>query len=447
MTNRSLASGNIPKGILYFMIPVVASSLIQQLYSTVDLIIVGQYLGTQSSAAIGASNLIVTCLVGFFTGMSVGTGVITSHAFGENNESKLKKIISTSFIFGVVGGIALMIIGVVLATTFLSTMNTPETILKISSKYLRIYMLSMVPIVVYNLSSGIVRSIGDSKTPMMLQIYGGIINVIADIIFIVILKMGVEGAAMATFLSQTLVSILIVIYLKKLNPEIALNIKSLIFDKSILKSILQIGIPAGIQSIAITLSNIIIQANINSFGIDAIAAFTAYFKIELILYIPIVALGQSVIVFIGQNIGARQFKRANIGLKYCIAGGIIAIGVGSFILLLVDKQLFSIFSRNLNVILLGANIVNITFPFYFLYVILECMGAAIRGMGKSIQPMLIIILSFCGFRIIILIELLKKWNDIRSIAYTYPISWAMASLLMIIYYFVIRMDKVINIYK
>lgn len=441
MTNRSLASGNIPKGILYFMIPVVASSLIQQLYSTVDLIIVGQYLGTQSSAAIGASNLIVTCLVGFFTGMSVGTGVITSHAFGENNESKLKKIISTSFLFGVVGGIALMIIGVVLATTFLRIMNTPETILKISSKYLRIYMLSMVPIVVYNLSSGIVRSIGDSKTPMMLQIYGGIINVIADIIFIVILKMGVEGAAIATFISQTLVSILIVIYLKKLKPEIALNIKSLIFDKSILKSILQIGIPAGIQSIAITLSNIIIQANINSFGIDAIAAFTAYFKIELILYIPIVALGQSVIVFIGQNMGAKQFERADKGFKYCIVGGIISTIIISIILIAISKLLFSVFSHDTEVILLGASIVIITFPFYFLYVILECMSAAIRGIGKSIQPMLIIIASFCCFRIIILLFLLKEWNDLKSIAYTYPISWAVAALFMSIYYFYIKKNK------
>ena len=435
MNNKSLIEGSIGRGILFFMLPLVASSLIQQLYSTIDLIIVGQYLGTEASASIGASNLIVTCLVGFFNGLSVGSGVVTSHAYGKGDSEKLKKIINTSFITSIIGGFILMIIGIVFAPTFLKMMNTPDGILMLSTKYLRIYMMSIISIVIYNLCSGVIRSLGDSKTPMMLQIYGGIINVIADIVFIIILKMGVEGAAIATFLSQTFVAIYIVIYLIKLDLSIALNLKNIKLSNKVMKEILRIGIPAGIQSIAITLSNIIIQSNINSFGVDSIAAFTAYFKIELILYIPIIALGQSVIVFIGQNIGANQKERANKGLKHCILWAALAIFISSFILILSSDLLFSVFSKDREVISLGIQIVRITFPFYFLYVILECLGSAIRAKGKALPPMIIILFSFCFVRIVILMCLLEKMRNLKSIAITYPISWAIASLLMSVYYY------------
>lgn len=201
-----------------------------------------------------------------------------------------------------------------------------------------------------------------------------------------------------------------------------------------LYDILKIGIPTGIQSIAITLSNIIIQAKINNFGVYAIAAFTAYFKIELILYIPIIALGQAVITFMGQNIGAKQYNRSKKGLNYCVIYGTIITFIISLILLKISPYLFSIFSDDKNVISYGVEVVKITFPFYFLYVILECFSNSIRALGKAMPPMIIILASFCGLRIILLIELLKKYEDIKVIAYTYPISWAMASLGVFLYY-------------
>lgn len=201
-----------------------------------------------------------------------------------------------------------------------------------------------------------------------------------------------------------------------------------------LYDILKIGIPTGIQSIAITLSNIIIQAKINNFGVYAIAAFTAYFKIELILYIPIIALGQAVITFMGQNIGAKQYNRSKKGLNYCVIYGTIITFIISLILLKISPYLFSIFSDDKNVISYGVEVVKITFPFYFLYVILECFSNGIRALGKAMPPMIIILASFCGLRIILLIELLKKYEDIKVIAYTYPISWAMASLGVFLYY-------------
>lgn len=437
MENKSLVQGSVSKGILCFMIPLIGSSLIQQLYSTVDLIIVGKFLGTNAAASIGASNLIITILIGFFNGMAVGTGVITSHIYGLNDKERLKKIVSTSFLISIMGGIILSIIGITLSRTFLIMMNTPNEILNIAVRYLKIYMLSMISIVIYNLCSGIVRALGDSKSPMMFQLIGGLINVIADIVFIMVLKMGVEGAAIATFLSQTLSAILVIIYLYKKELLIFKN-KSLTFHKELFYDILKIGIPSGIQSIAITLSNIIIQAKINSFGVYAIAAFTAYFKIELILYIPIIALGQAVITFMGQNIGAKQYDRSKKGLNYCVIYGIIITFIVSIALLMCSPYLFSIFSSEENVISYGVEVVKITFPFYFLYVILECFSSAIRAFGKAMIPMVIILVSFCGLRIIILIELLKRYEDIKVIAFTYPISWAMASLGVFLYYIFIK---------
>ena len=433
MENKNLIKGSISKGILSFMLPLIGSSLIQQLYSTVDLIIVGRFLGAKASASIGASNLIITCLIGFFNGMAVGTGVITSHSFGLSDDEKLKKIVSTSFLISIVGGIILSIIGVTLSKNFLIMMDTPNEILNIAVKYLKIYMFSMISIVTYNLCSGIVRAMGDSKSPMKFQLIGGFINVIADIVFIIVLKKGVEGAAIATFLSQTIASILVLIYLHK-RQLIVFKKEFLVFHKGLFCDILKIGIPTGIQSIAITLSNIIIQAKINHFGVYAIAAFTAYFKIELILYIPIIALGQAIITFMAQNIGANQYDRSQKGLNYCVIYGAIITFIASLILLILSPYLFSIFSAEKSVISYGIEVVKITFPFYFLYVILESFSSAIRAFGKAIPPMIIILTSFCGVRIVLLIELLKKYENIKVIASTYPISWAMAALGVFLYY-------------
>ena len=430
MNQNDLTKGPIGKGILVFLLPLLASTLIQQLYNTVDLIFVGKFCGTKSTAAIGASSLIITCFIGFFNGMAVGTNVVAAHIYGKQDKKGLKNVIQTVFMIGLIGGLIITIIGMYFAPVFLKYMNTPKSILDIATKYLRIYTLSMVSIVIYNLLCGILRAIGDSKSPMMFQIFGGIVNVVADFIFIVILKKGVEGAAIATLLSQTLTAILTIICFYKQREEIKLQFTLSIFDTHMFKKILMIGVPAGVQSIVITLSNIIIQSQINSFGVDAIASFTAYFKIELILYLPIIVLGQALVSFVGQNYGANQYDRINKGVKYSMIVGVIITIIVSSLIILNSDMLFGVFTSSKEVMKYGRNIVSITFPFYFLYVILECSSSKIRGIGISIPPMIITLCSFCGIRIIFLIALLKKYNSISSIAATYPISWLFAAILM-----------------
>lgn len=433
MKENNLTKGPIGKGILVFLLPLLASTLIQQLYNTVDLIFVGNFCGTKATAAIGSSSLIITCLIGFFNGMAVGTNVVAAHIYGKQDKKGLKNIIQTVFIIGLFGGLILIIIGIYFAPTFLRYMNTPDSILDIAIKYLRIYTLSMISVVVYNLLCGILRAIGDSKSPMMFQIFGGLVNVIADFIFIVILKMGVEGAAIATFLSQTFTAILTIVYFYRRTEEPKLQFTLSIFDKEILRKILIIGIPAGVQSIVITLSNIIIQSQINSFGVDVIAAFTAYFKIELIIYLPIIVLGQALVSFVGQNYGANQYDRINKGIKSSMIVSVIITMSVSTLMIINSDYIFSIFTSNSEVIRYGNHIVSITFPFYFLYAILECLSSQIRGRGISIPPMVITLFSFCGIRIMFLIVLLKKYNSISSIAVTFPISWLFEVILTSLY--------------
>ena len=433
MMQNDLTKGPIGKGILVFLLPLLASTLIQQLYNTVDLIFVGKFCGTKATAAIGASSLIITCLIGFFNGMAVGTNVVAAHIYGKQDKKGLKNVIQTVFMIGLIGGLIVTIIGIYFAPIFLKYMNTPQSILDVAVKYLRIYTLSMISVVIYNLLCGILRAIGDSKSPMMFQIFGGIVNVIADFIFIVILKMDVQGAAIATLLSQTLTAVLTIRYFYKRSEEPKLHFTMRIFDKKIFKKILMIGIPAGVQSIVITLSNIIIQSQINSFGVDAIAAFTAYFKIELILYLPIIVLGQALVSFVGQNYGAKQYDRINKGVKYSMVVSVIITMVVSTLMIINSDYVFAIFTSNVDVMKYGKEIVSITFPFYFLYAILECLSSQVRGRGISIPPMIITLFSFCGVRIIFLIVLLIKNNSISSIALTYPISWLSAVILTGLY--------------
>lgn len=433
MNSYSLTKGSIGKSLLFFLLPILISSLIQQLYSTVDLIFIGIFCGTESTAAIGASNLIITCLIGFFNGMAVGTNVVAAHIYGQENESDLKKVINIVFISGTIGGAILMFIGMFFAPTFLRLMNTPVSIMDIAVRYLRIYMMSMISIVLYNLCSGILRALGDSKSPMIFQIIGGSTNIISDIIFIGFFKMGVEGAAIGTFLSQTLASILFIIHICRHTSKVNFNISFKNFDNKLFNRILIIGVPAGIQSIVITLSNIIIQSNINGFGVDAIAAFTAYFKIEMIIYLPILALGQAVVSFVGQNYGAKQYDRIKEGVKYSIIYSVIVTIIVSSLIMLTSSFFVGLFTQNSEVISIGTRIIRTSFPFYFLYAILECLSCLIRGKGKSIPPMIITLFSFCGIRIVFLIYILSKWYDLKSIAISYPVSWAIAVLLTSLY--------------
>lgn len=432
--SHTLTKGSVGKGILLFALPLLGSSLIQQLYSTVDLIFVGQLLGTKASAAIGASGLIVTCLIGFFNGMAVGTNVFAARHYGARRFEQLKKLIQTIFWTGIIGGFFLTVIGLVLSPVFLTWMGTPESIFPLAVRYLRIYMASMISVVSYNLLSGVLRALGDSRTPMLYQFFGGIINVFADFIFLYVFHMGVEGTAFATLFSQTFAAIGVMIHLYRLKKTYALRIR---FSDCSLKEftdILKVGVPAGVQSIIITLSNIIIQSQINTLGVTSVASFTVYFRVELIIYLPIVALGQAVVSFIGQNYGAGNWERIKKGNRLCIFGGSLITFAACILLIIAMPVILNVFTKDAAVAAQTLEIVKVTFPFYFFYTVLECFSSNLRGFGKAFLPMIVTVISFCGFRIVALFALMAKNPSPDKVALSYPISWGIAAAAMAILY-------------
>jgi putative MATE family efflux protein len=430
---NDLTQGIIWKKISRFALPFLLSSLVKQLYNTVDLLFAGNMLGKSVFSAIGVSGLLITCLVGFSGGMSVGSAVVVSHMYGSREPAKLKSAIQNAVAISFFGGILLMAAGAALAPYYLKFIDTPEALLSPAIGYLRIYFLSFVSILTYNIGSGVLRALGDSRTPLYAQILGGAMNVLMDALFIMIFDAGIYGLAWATLIAQTAAAVFILYRLTTLDGEYALRFLKIGFDRKILKKIIGIGLPAGSQALVITLSNVMAQYQINSLGENAIAAFTAYFKVELIIYLPIVALGQTIMIFAGQNAGAQNYKRVSLGVKQCLMMGMVLTAALSTFAIFSGPLLFSAFARENAVIDLGLRIIHVTFPFYIIYVILQVLGDSIRGIGKSRPPMVIVMVNICIIRTFLLFLIVPRFPDVRGVAITYPITWALTAACMAAY--------------
>ena len=441
---NDMTKGSIWKILLFFSLPLLGASLIQQLYNTADMIFVGNFVGKEATAAVGASSLIFTCIIGLFTGVSIGVGVAVSQKIGSKDFETASKISHTAISFGIIGGLILTILGIFSAEFLLKLLNTPKVIMDDSVLYLKIYFLSMLPMILYNIGSGIIRSTGNSKTPFYILAFGGILNVITNYIFIVLLKNGVAGVAIATTFSQTVTVIIVMTYLFKNKTAIKFSLKNLKIDFHLLKQILYFGLPAGLQSMLITLSNIIVQYYINGYGGDAVAAYATYFKLENFIWMPVVAIGQASMTFTGQNVGAENYERVKKGALVSIAlSGAVNIFIAT-IILTNSHTFMRIFIKNEEIIYLGSQIALTTFPFYILYTILEVLGSCLRGMGYSIVSMYVTMICLCGFRVTLLYVISKFNLDFRSVAYVYPMTWCLTAIV-----FIFAFCKILNkkIYK
>ena len=432
--SMDLTQGSIPRQILVFALPLLVSSLIQQMYSTVDLLFVGNFLGTEASAAIGASSLIVTCMVNFFTGLSLGANVMAAQYFGKKEEGKLDDLIHTAAAVSLLGGLALVVIGIVLSPFILRLMNTPETILPLAVQYIRIYFCSTVAMIGYNMAAGICRALGNSSVPTWAQFAGCIVNVIVDALFIVVFRWGVAGAAAATAFSQTAAMLVTVYYLMKGDMGCKLVLRKIRLKMHYFKRILHIGVPAGIQASAVTLSNMIIQYYINSLGVNSIAAFTVYFRIELVLYLPVLALGQTMTTFSGQNYGAGQYGRIRKGSRFCMIAGSLLIFAMGMLMVFGGSFIIGLFNSDPGVIAEGLKVIRITFPLYWLCVLLEVSAGAVRGLGNAVVPMGIVLWHMCFLRVVLLTIIMHFYHEIQGIAILYPITWLLAGIAMSLYF-------------
>ena len=433
---RELTSGTVWKQIVSFALPLLFASLIQLLYNFVNQVFAGQVIGTHASAAIAASSLLLACLVNFFNGLGVGASVIVAHHFVQDGHEDYSKALHTTAALAVVGGIALTVVGVIMAPVFLTWLQTPAEVFDDATLYLRIYFLSGLPMVAYNLLAGVIRALGNSKSPMMYQLAGGLLNLVLNTLLVVVLGVGIAGPAIATVCAQTLCALCAFRYLVRLEERHRLDVHKIRFDGATLANILKIGVPAGIQMMSITISNLVIQAQINTLTLPEIAAFAYYFQLECFVYNPILAIGQTVMVFTSHNLAANQVERARQGVRVSIGIGLGAsIAIGG-ILLLFAPQAFALFNPNdPDAIAAGVAIAQLTFPFYFFYVFIEAFSNAIRGTGRSWQPMAIILGSMCGLRLVLLFVFMSVFGGVQAIAGVYPVTWIVTGLMLAVYYF------------
>jgi putative MATE family efflux protein len=360
--------------------------------------------------------------------------VVAAMYFGANDYPKLGKVIHSAIGLTLLGGLVMILVGYLIAPICLGWLNTPNDILALATTYIRIYFCSFMSLVVYNIGAGLIRALGNSKTPMIYLLMGGLLNVAANFLLVYLLGWGIKGSALSTVISTTCTALLALKYLANLPEAYGLRLKKIAIDWNELKRILYIGLPAAFQSILITLSNIIVQYHINSLGVNAIAAFSAYFKVENIIYLQILAFGQTMTIFSGQNVGAGQFLRVKEGLKTCLAIGICLVSMISLILILLANEIFSLFYADPAVVALGKELISLVFPFYFLYVILEVISGTIRGAGKPFPPALIVLSSLCLVRTGLLEIITAISNTPQSVVLVYPMTWACAATGLIWYY-------------
>lgn len=435
MSKNQITEGVIWKQLLFFFFPILLGTLFQQLYNTADTVVVGRFVGTQALAAVGGSTgQIVNLVVNFFVGLASGATVIVARYYGARDRIKLNNALHTAIALSIVGSIVTGIAGILLTPSLLKMMNTPADVIEGSTMYLRIYFAGIIFVFVYNIGSGILRAVGDSKRPLYFLIVCCFLNIFLDILFVVYLKLGVKGAAFATVISQAVSALLVILSLTKSVDIYRLRPNKIRFYKSLLIAIITIGLPAGLQSVMYGISNIIIQISLNSLGTETVAAHTAFAKIDAIYWMISGAFSVSIITFIGQNYGARKFDRMKKSIKVCLLMDLIASLLLTTVMLLAGPYLLRLFTSDQEVIEIGMQIIHIIAPSYALFIFIEILSSSLRGMGNVVVPMLMTCGGVCVLRILWIFIFVRTHLSVTTILMSYPISWGFTAVLFIIYF-------------
>ena len=433
--NRGIVEGVIWKQLLIYFFPILLGTFFQQLYNTVDAVVVGNYLGKEALAAVGgATGTIINLLVGFFVGLSSGATVVISQYFGSGDEEGVSRAVHTSIALSLAGGIFLTFVGIFGARWALEMRGTTADVIGGATDYMRIYFAGVIMNLLYNMSSGILRAIGDSRRPMIYLIICCLVNIVLDILFVGFMHMGVAGAAIATISSQAVSAILTMRALMRTEECYKFVIKKLRVDFPLLGRILRIGFPAGIQSMMYSISNLLIQANINALGTDTMAAWTAFGKVDSIIWMVMGAFSVSVTTFVGQNWGAGKVDRVKTSIRTGMVVELLSTLIMSGVILLTGQHLIRLFTQDEGVIAISLMIMHCNVPLYASFVPIDLLSGGMRGMGNSLAPMLIICFGVCIFRVVWLFTAVPLNNNIITIVLSYPISWILTSIVMIIYY-------------
>ena len=445
---RSLAidmlNGSMWDKILLYALPVAATGILGQLFNASDVAIVGNFASTDrvaAVAAVGANGPVIGLVLNLFIGIALGANVVIANAIGRGDRETVSRAVHTSVVASVLGGFIVMLIGQLLARPVLMMLNVPDDVFPLAMTYMRIYLLGLPVIFLYNFESAIFRSAGDTKTPLIALAVSGILNVILNIFFVTVLDMTVDGVAIATVIANLVSSVILGRKLLKSKLSVHIDLNELRIDWKILWRILKIGLPAGIQSAVFSLSNIIISSAINSLGKVTMAASSAAFNVEIMAYYILNSFGQACTTFVGQNYGAAQIDRCRKTLKLCIIEGIIITGTTMLIMLLTGKYLIGLFNNDPEVIEIGFTRLKIVYTSYIFSLLYEVMSSYMRGYGISLVPAILTMLGVCGIRIAWIYTVFPMSRTFATIMTVYPISLAATAVLIFIALIIYRPSK------
>ena len=431
---RDMTEGSIYRHMLAFALPILLSQVFQQLYNTCDAFIVGQLLGTSALAAVSSSGPLIHLMISFFVGISMGAGTVIARYFGAGDPDKVSKAIHTNLAFGLIASAVLSTVGVVFTPTLLRWINTDPQVMPEAVSYFRWYFSGISTIVMYNMCKGIMNAVGDSRRPLYYLIYSSLLNVVLDVVFIGVFKWGVWSAAFATVLSQASALVLCLFHILKKGRIFSVYISRIRIHKEVFGEIVRIGLPSGVQNSVIGLANVVVQSQINSFGMIAMAAYGAHSKVEGFAFLPIMSFNMAISTFISQNLGAKKYDRAKKGARF---GIILAVGLAQcigFAVLAFAPQLVSIFDDTPEVVALGALQARTLAKFYFLLSFSHSVAAVCRGAGKAFVPMTVMLGVWCVIRLIYIYLIMHFVGDIALIYWAYPITWMISSVIYLFYY-------------
>lgn len=429
-----MTSGVIWKELLLFSIPLLLGNLFQLLYNTVDSIVVGNFVGHQALAAVGASTPLINMLIGFFMGVAAGAGVLVSRFFGARKLEELHIAVHTFVAFTFLFGVLMMVAGITLTPLFLQWMGTPADIMDMAVLYLRIYFLGIIPTMLYNSGAGILQAVGDSRRPLCFLTIASVLNIILDLVFVIQLNMGVAGVAWATLIAQTVSCILVAVTLLRSKESYQIIPKKIRIDKPMLMQIVRLGIPSGLQQMIVSFSNVLVMSYVNRFGSAAIAGFSSANKFDNFLGLPVNSFMLAITTFVGQNMGANQIGRVKKGITTCIFMGIgivIAIGIPAY---LFSDLCIRMFSQEADVIYYGSWMMRTLVPFYSILNVAQVLTGAVRGTGNTTVPMLVNVFYYCIIRQVFLAVAMMFVNSIVVVFWSYPLTWTLSAVTLFLYY-------------
>lgn len=432
---NGITEGVIWKQLLLFFFPIVLGTFFQQLYNTADAIIVGKFVGKEALAAVGGTTgTLINLLVGFFVGVSSGASVIISQFYGARRGDEVSRSVHTTVALALVSGALLTVLGIAFSERILLLMGTPQEVMTYALPYINIYFLGMIPSLIYNVGSGILRAVGDSRRPLFFLICATMTNIVMDVIFVLGFNWGVAGAAAATVTSQVLSAVLVIVTLRNAPFSYRLRIRRIRMQSDMLARIVRIGLPAGLQSVMYSLSNIIIQASVNGFGTDTMAAYTAYGKLDGLYWMTISAFGVAITTFVGQNFGAHHYERMKKSIRIClgIAAGVTV--VMSTVMVIAGRPLLSLFTDDVQVLDTGCAIVRLIVPTYVTYICIEILSGAMRGAGDSLVPTIMTLTGVCLLRAFWVMAIVPAHHELTTLLLSYPITWTITSSMFLIYY-------------